>query len=227
MNFVGNGLALAGLLGLAGMVGVGYLSRKQIKYIVSLEYTYNTIINSKNNKWYNEIPLPGNNSKRELGYLFLGALPIVHPINILTELSDLGVTVIVSVLEEFEMELGTSGLGQFGNKITPPTHEDIINLGFHQKIIETPDFIGVPATTIDEAVKFIHQCLLDKKTVYIHCKAGRGRSTTVVVCYLVKYHNLNLKEAINLVKSHREQINLNENQMKAIHEYLRLYCFGK
>lgn len=24
-----------------------------------------------------------------------------------------------------------------------------------------------------------------KETVYVHCKAGRGRSTTVVLCYLV------------------------------------------
>lgn len=25
------------------------------------------------------------------------------------------------------------------------------------------------------------------KTTYVHCKAGRGRSTTVVLCYLVHF----------------------------------------
>lgn len=31
------------------------------------------------------------------------------------------------------------------------------------------------------------------KTTYVHCKAGRGRSTTIVLCYLVNYGYFTLK----------------------------------
>lgn len=27
------------------------------------------------------------------------------------------------------------------------------------------------------------------RTTYVHCKAGRGRSTTIVICYLVNLHS--------------------------------------
>lgn len=37
------------------------------------------------------------------------------------------------------------------------------------------------------------------KMTYVHCKAGRGRSTTVVLCYLVCAHSL-LNLLTDLVK---------------------------
>lgn len=40
---------------------------------------------------------------------------------------------------------------------------------------------------INQAVDFIHRNASSGKVTYIHCKAGRGRSTTIVLCYLVKY----------------------------------------
>ena len=43
---------------------------------------------------------------------------------------------------------------------------------------------------------------------YVHCKAGRGRSTTVVLCYLVKYKGMTPGEALAMVRSKRPQIHL-------------------
>ena len=42
----------------------------------------------------------------------------------------------------------------------------------------------------------------------MHCKAGRGRSTTVVLCYLVKYKGMTPGEALAMVRGKRPQIHL-------------------
>lgn len=44
------------------------------------------------------------------------------------------------------------------------------------------------------------------ESVYVHCKAGRGRSTTIVLCYLCMYHGLTPHEAHLFIKKLRPQI---------------------
>ena len=42
----------------------------------------------------------------------------------------------------------------------------------------------------------------------MHCKAGRGRSTTVVLCYLIKHKGMAPLEALAMVRGKRPQIHL-------------------
>ena len=58
--------------------------------------------------------------------------------------------------------------------------------GVEQLHIPTPDLVAAPSLpSLKEAVKFIH-CHGNKGgSVYVHCKAGRTRSATVVACYLM------------------------------------------
>uniref|UniRef100_M4E2M3 Uncharacterized protein n=1 Tax=Brassica campestris TaxID=3711 RepID=M4E2M3_BRACM len=52
-------------------------------------------------------------------------------------------------------------------------------------VIATRDYCFAPSMeAISQAVDFIHRNASLGKTTYVHCKAGRGRSTTVVICYL-------------------------------------------
>ena len=41
---------------------------------------------------------------------------------------------------------------------------------------------------------------------YVHCKAGRGRSTTLVLCYLIKQAGMTPEEAFAYVRSRRPQV---------------------
>ena len=43
---------------------------------------------------------------------------------------------------------------------------------------------------------------------YVHCKAGRGRSTTLVLCYLVKARRMAPSTALALVRGKRPQVHL-------------------
>jgi protein-tyrosine phosphatase len=84
----------------------------------------------------------------------------------------------------------------------------------------------MPSGQIHEAVQYMRATIEqdNKAKVYVHCKAGRGRSATIVVAYLWKYGNggqkfNTMKETYAFVKSLRPQINLNEGQMRALDAY--------
>ncbi|KAI6681909.1 hypothetical protein NL676_035790 [Syzygium grande] len=65
---------------------------------------------------------------------------------------------------------------------------------------------------------FIETHLVARKT-YVHCKAGRGRSTTVVLCYLVKHKHMTPSTALEFVRSRRPRVLLTSSQWKAVQEY--------
>ena len=60
------------------------------------------------------------------------------------------------------------------------------DLGVEQLKLQTVDYIGTPTQeNISKAVDFIMKYRRRKESVYVHCKAGRTRSTTIVACYLI------------------------------------------
>ncbi|XP_058784942.1 phosphatidylglycerophosphate phosphatase PTPMT2-like, partial [Vicia villosa] len=60
------------------------------------------------------------------------------------------------------------------------------------------------------------------KTTYVHCKAGRGRSTTIVLCYLVEYKHMTPTAALEYVRSRRPRVLLAPSQGKAVQSYNNL-----
>lgn len=56
-------------------------------------------------------------------------------------------------------------------------------------------------------------------SVYVHCKAGRTRSATLVACYLIERYSLTPEEAVALLIAKRPQVLLHTKQRKAIEEY--------
>ena len=72
----------------------------------------------------------------------------------------------------------------------------------------------------DEISDLIHK----QNSVLVNCAAGISRSSTIVIAYMMKYHNLNLKDAFLYVRERRNQICPNKKFMKYLLEYeLKLY----
>jgi Leucine-rich repeat (LRR) protein len=65
----------------------------------------------------------------------------------------------------------------------------------------------------------IHQFLTNGRICLVHCFAGISRSPTVIIAYIMKYHNMNLNSAFNFVKSKRNKIVPNDGFWEQLVEY--------
>ena len=97
--------------------------------------------------------------------VLLGALPFGSHV---AELKALGIGAVVNTCDEY----------------AGPTKK-YAEAGIEQCYIPTVDFTPPALEDIEKSVRFIQMHAAAGRKVYIHCKAGRGRSVTVAACYLI------------------------------------------
>ncbi|MQM19267.1 hypothetical protein Taro_052267 [Colocasia esculenta] len=73
----------------------------------------------------------------------------------------------------------------------------------------------------DECIEFIDEAKRMGGGVLVHCFAGRSRSVTIVVAYLMKQHNMSLSQALTLIRSKRPHVAPNQGFLE------QLTNFGK
>lgn len=71
----------------------------------------------------------------------------------------------------------------------------------------------------DKVADLIHKYRLEGKNVLVHCLMGISRSSSIIIAYLIKYHNMNFEEAYNFVKSKRNIVNPNKGFRNQLMEY--------
>ncbi len=81
---------------------------------------------------------------------------------------------------------------------------------------------------LDELVDEINRysVLYPDASILIHCYMGSSRSASVLIAYLIKYHNMDLDSAIKYVKNLRKIVNLNISFYEQLKEYERNYKKG-
>ncbi|GFZ01132.1 phosphotyrosine protein phosphatases superfamily protein [Actinidia rufa] len=137
-------------------------------------------------------------------FVLLGAVPFPADVE---RLKDLGVGGVVTLNEPYETLVPTS-LYQ--------AH------GINHLVLPTRDYLFAPTLgDICQAVNFIHENASCGQSTYVHCKAGRGRSTTIVLCYLVQHKQMTPDAAYSYVKSIRPRVLLASAQWQ-LHEILWL-----
>ncbi|KAL6585870.1 Phosphatidylglycerophosphate phosphatase ptpmt2 [Orobanche minor] len=135
-------------------------------------------------------------------FLLLGAVPFPKDV---PRLKQLGVGGVITLNEPYETLVPTSLY---------------YDHGIDHLVIPTRDYLFAPTFgDINRAVDFIHRNASNGQTTYVHCKAGRGRSTTVVLCYLVEYKHMSPTAALEYVRSRRPRVLLAPSQWKAVQEY--------
>ncbi|KAF5788750.1 putative phosphoric monoester hydrolase [Helianthus annuus] len=135
-------------------------------------------------------------------FLLLGAVPFPKDV---PRLKQLGVGGVITLNESYETLVPTSLYRAHG---------------IDHLVIPTRDYLFAPSyVDIDRAVNFIHRNATSCRTTYVHCKAGRGRSTTIVLCYLVEYKHMTPASALEYVRSKRPRVLLAPSQWKAVQEY--------
>lgn len=124
-----------------------------------------------------------------------------------------GVKGVVSMNENYELQL--FGLQSEGwNKLGVPK--------FLQ--LETTDIFHAPSQDkLRTGVRFLKDFskVDNGDSVYVHCKAGRTRSATLVACYLMEVHKCSPEEAVERLRSARPHILLQKPQWSALKDYYR------
>ena len=71
----------------------------------------------------------------------------------------------------------------------------------------------------DEVTSFIHELVLDKKRVLIHCQGGINRSPIFLLAYLSRYE-MSLQEAIALIKLKKGSVRFQDHYLQQVVHWL-------
>jgi atypical dual specificity phosphatase len=117
----------------------------------------------------------------------LGAVPLGNdPVR----LKELGITGVVNMCEEY-----------------PGPVAQYQRLGIEQLWLPTTDFQHPTADMVEQGANFIEQHKRQGGQVYVHCKAGRARSATIVLWWLVKYGGMSPQAAQHHLLAIRKHVN--------------------
>jgi atypical dual specificity phosphatase len=119
--------------------------------------------------------------------LILGAMPFRGDARFLKAL---GVTGVVNLCEEYRGPLA-----------------EYAAHGIEQLWLPTIDFSHPPAEFIRRGAEFIEQHAQQSGCVYVHCKAGRARSATVALWWLVRFRGMTPDQAQQLLLRTRPHVN--------------------
>ncbi|KAF4130249.1 Dual specificity phosphatase catalytic domain-containing protein [Phytophthora infestans] len=148
--------------------------------------------------------------------LILGALPLQNKNHLDQLVHGEGVKAIVTMNQPVEL------LPNFFSTPVSPAEWEKAQVA--QCFGSTGDFSPPTMDTIERCVRFVHQQVdVEHNTTYVHCKAGRGRSTVVVVAFLVQYREMKLESALEFVKCKRPHVSLHPKQRRILHEFSEKY----
>lgn len=165
--------------------------------------SYNVVLNKLNLRpWYNRVD----------DKVIIGALPWLSIKDELMEQEN--VRAVVSMNENFE-------LTWLKRWVAGNDHWLQSNVKFLQ--LQTQDIFETPSQDkLKTGVDFILSTKIGD-TVYVHCKAGRTRSATLVCCYLMKRNHWSPEEAHEYLAKKRPQLALHKPQWEALRQFHKDY----
>ncbi|XP_044263645.1 phosphatidylglycerophosphatase and protein-tyrosine phosphatase 1 [Tribolium madens] len=142
--------------------------------------------------------------------VILGALPFPSLTRRLLE--EENVKGVISMNEDYELFLANNGKrwNAYGVEFLQLATTDIFATPCQQKLNDGVSFIYRVVNKEPELGE------PKKPTVYVHCKAGRTRSATLVGCYLIKRYNWTPEQAVRHMQDKRSHILLHTKQWEAL-----------
>lgn len=108
----------------------------------------------------------------------------------------------------------------------PGPQSEYQQYGVEQLRIPTTDFTHPKLEDVERAVEFVQQHAEAGQTVYIHCKAGRARSATVALCWLMKYRGMTMKQAQAKLIEARPHTNPRLTERPVVREFAEKFGLG-
>lgn len=162
--------------------------------------SYNVVLNKLNFRpWYNRVD----------DRVLIGALPWISIKDELVEKEH--VRGVVSMNENFE-------LLWLKRWVASKDVWNDSNVEFLQ--LQTQDIFESPSQEkLRLGVEFISSFKEPGESIYVHCKAGRTRSATLVCCYLMKKNNWTPEQAHEYLAEKRPQLALHRPQLDALRQF--------
>ncbi|MFT5304013.1 MAG: atypical dual specificity phosphatase [Mariniblastus sp.] len=132
-------------------------------------------------------------------HIVLGAFPFAADVS---KMAGEGVKGVVNTCEEY-----------------PGPVEQYEKHGIEQMRMPTIDFTHPSFEDVCKAVEFIDRHVAAGDSVYIHCKAGRARSATVAICWLMKTKQIRAVEAQAWLSKKRPHINQHLPQRPVVQRF--------
>ncbi len=137
-------------------------------------------------------------------YVILGALPSEDDV---PKLKSMGVRAVLNLCEEY------SG-----------PEEAYAATGIEHLRLPTVDYSSPSVSTVRRGVCFIEKWVSRRGLIYVHCKAGRGRSATVVLCWLIKAKRITPDEAMDFLSKRRPHVNKKLDKRRVVREFISKVC---
>ena len=184
------------------------LTQYALDYTASFYYNFCRCLSGQWN-WHDKI------GDFHEGSIYLGILPFRSNIyDSLDFMQKEGINVVVCVTKAFENNSGTFQIP--------------IKLADYQKanidVFQMPaeDFKTLPEDDLELIARYIKMKVKEGKKVYVHCKAGRGRSAQAVIAYLVT-EGMGVNEALRYVQSKRIQVSLGPLRLATLEKIAAKY----
>jgi len=97
--------------------------------------------------------------------------------------------------------------------------EQYKKFGIEQLRVPTIDFTPPTLEHVEEAVAFMKRHSEAGDSIYVHCKAGRARSATVAVCWLVDCRGMTPRAAQDLLLQKRPHVNPRLLERKVVQQF--------
>ncbi|XP_063627833.1 phosphatidylglycerophosphatase and protein-tyrosine phosphatase 1 [Cydia splendana] len=156
--------------------------------------------------------------------VILGALPFQGMTKQLKEEENL--KAVVSMNETYELKIFSNDAEKWrehGVEFLQLATTDIFETPDQDKLYEGVRFIN-RFLPIDSKIKRItSENPVNSGTVYVHCKAGRTRSATLVGCYLMMKNGWSPAEAVEHMRTRRPHILLHTKQWEALQIFHRTH----
>lgn len=224
--FMRSPLPLGGIVAIA-ICEKAKLIRELAALFLSLYYPLPTLLRRETGKITYDVqsplqrPSPGWCSGRHFldrivtlengAVIYLGALPMKKHANWLKEQL---CHHIFSMIEEKEYDVSSL----ICDIVYP---KDWAKEGFQFHHFPSEDFTPLRLETLKKATETALLILNAGQSIYVHCKAGRGRSSALVAALICLLFDKKVEESMQILRSARPQVTLDKEQQKPIESLLR------